>query len=100
MPGGFGRGYRWTYRMTGLPRWGRGFSCPPYSPCPPDVLYPYGPGVRQYMPFAPYRELTEEEELRMMEEDLSILESEREALEGEIDELEKKIEEKKRKGGE
>lgn len=97
MPGGYGRGnrYRWIYRMTGLPRWARGpfpFIRPAF---PPEMIYPY-----PYAGMVPYGypEITEEEELAMLEEELAQLEEEREYLTQEIEELKKEIE--KRKGGE
>ncbi len=86
--------------MTGLPRWARGYYCPPYGPCPPEVLYPYGPQINPYGPIPARRQLTDEEELKMMEEDLSILESEKDALDEEISDLKREIEEMRKKRGE
>jgi len=100
MPRGFGRGYRWIYHMTGLPRWARDPIAPPFE-ClyPPAFIHPYGTGQGGYGPFPPYSELTGEEEIRMLEEELSALEAEKDRLLSDIDEVRKEIEHKK-KGGE
>jgi hypothetical protein len=66
-----------------------------YPMYPPDMMYPYpDPGM---MPYG-YPEISEEEELAMLEDELAQMEESKEYLSREIEELKKEIE--KRKGGE
>jgi len=75
----WGRGYRWWFRLTGLPGWMRfGF----YSPW----MYTRGPAP-------PYAEpsLPPEEELRMLEEEKQMLEDQLEEIKARIEELKRKL---------
>jgi len=86
--------------MTGLPRWARGPWAPSFCDVyPPEVAYPYGPGPGTYGGYPPFRELSKEDEIRMLEEELSGLEEERDVLLTEIENVGKEIERLK-KGGE
>ena len=68
---GYGRGYRWQYRMTGLPGWMRESYYPSYNYPPRFSL---------------------EEELRMLEEEKQMLENELEGIKRRIEEIKKEIE--------
>jgi len=75
----WGRGYRWWFRLTGLPGWMRFGYYPPW-------VY-----ARGFAP--PYVEptLSPEDELRMLEEEKQILEDQLEEIKARIEELRRKL---------
>jgi hypothetical protein len=79
-----GRGYRWMYYLTGLPRWAR-------------TGYPW-PGRCYWFPWLPrwwwagvYPEtpISKEEEVKMLQEEATALEEELKAIRKRLQELEK-----------
>ncbi|MEM2990582.1 MAG: DUF5320 family protein [Halobacteria archaeon] len=77
-----GRGYRWMYYLTGLPRWAR-----TSQPWPRCFWFPWLP-MWWWAGIYP-QPITKEDEVKMLQEEAAALEEELKAIRKRLQELEK-----------